>query len=65
MMGFDFFANDAEIDLVFNDLDEDKSGKITYKELNAKPTQIFSSQAGAAEGEEHRKWHHGQGQIQA
>ena len=33
-MGFDFFANDAEIDLVFESVDEDRSGTITYKELN-------------------------------
>ena len=25
-MGFDFYANDAEIDLVFHTLDDDKSG---------------------------------------
>ena len=34
-MGFDFFANDAEIDMVFDDFDADKSKTITYKELNA------------------------------
>ena len=33
-MGFDFFANDAEIDMVFTDFDTDKSGEISYKELN-------------------------------
>ena len=34
-MGFDFFANDSEIDLVFATLDTDGSGAITYKELNS------------------------------
>ena len=33
-MGFNFFANDAEIDLVFDDFDIDKSGRLDYKELN-------------------------------
>ena len=33
-MGFDFFANDAELDMVFDDFDADKSGTITYSELN-------------------------------
>ena len=33
-MGFDFFANDAEIDMVFADFDTDKSGEVSYKELN-------------------------------
>ena len=33
-MGFDFFANDAEIDMVFEGFDLDSSGTITYKELN-------------------------------
>ena len=34
-MGFDFFANDAEMDMVFIDFDTDKSGTISYRELNA------------------------------
>ena len=33
-LGFDFFANNAEIDLVFDDFDIDGSGKLEYKELN-------------------------------
>ena len=33
-MGFNFFADDSEIDMVFDDFDIDKSGKIDYKELN-------------------------------
>ena len=33
-LGFDFFANNAEIDLVFDDFDIDGSGELEYKELN-------------------------------
>ncbi len=33
-LGFNFFANDAEIDMVFEDFDVDKNGTIEYKELN-------------------------------
>ena len=33
-MGFNFFADDAEIDMVFDDFDLDKSGQLDYKELN-------------------------------
>ena len=33
-MGFGFIATDGEIDLVFNEFDADKSGRIDYKELN-------------------------------
>ena len=33
-MGFDFFADDGEIDMVFDDFDLDKSGAIDYRELN-------------------------------
>ena len=33
-MGFNFFTDDAEIDMVFDDFDLDKSGKLDYKELN-------------------------------
>ena len=33
-MGFDFFANDSEIDTVFDEFDIDKGGTINYKELN-------------------------------
>ena len=34
-MGFALYVNDAEIDMVFDDFDEDKLGAIDYKELNA------------------------------
>jgi Ca2+-binding EF-hand superfamily protein len=33
-MGFDFIANDKEIDMIFNEFDTDGSGKVDYKELN-------------------------------
>ena len=33
-LGFDFFANDAELDMAFAEFDVDKSGTITYEELN-------------------------------
>ena len=33
-MGFNFFADDSEIDMVFDDFDLDKSGSVDYKELN-------------------------------
>jgi Ca2+-binding EF-hand superfamily protein len=33
-MGFDFIANDKEIDMIFHEFDTDGSGKVDYKELN-------------------------------
>jgi Ca2+-binding EF-hand superfamily protein len=33
-MGFNFFADDAEIDMVFDEFDMDKGGTLDYRELN-------------------------------
>ena len=49
-MGFDFFADDSEIDMVFDDFDLDKSGKLDYKELNKQCAAARPPAAAAAHG---------------
>ena len=43
-LGFDFFANAGEIDMVFDDFDMDGNGTLDYKELNKKLRQGASVQ---------------------